>query len=209
MDAGGHQAGETVCLRNPLRVRQPVFGLPGNPVSAMVSFELLVGRPSAAWPVTVRSSTRLSAIAARAGSIAGPTGRPTSSGPPLPWTSAGPGGCAPWPARTRTTFWPWPRPTPWPYCPMAKAWTRRDGRRRSSPTPIGWSSTRSREGSGGGEQLGARRHLRRRPAAGPGSGAMPATGPLVDSHGRVHDDLRIRSPTGATCAASTACPSTA
>ena len=58
LDAGRHPAGQAVRLRRSSASGTPVFGLPGNPVSSLVSFELfarpalrrLAGHPDAARP---------------------------------------------------------------------------------------------------------------------------------------------------------------
>ena len=96
----------------------PVFGLPGNPVSSMVSFELL------ARPALRRMAGHAEPAAARRcrrwpprPSAGGPTARSTSSASPPSATATACCRCARPAARGRTTSPPWPGPTP--CCPLA------------------------------------------------------------------------------------------
>ena len=76
VDAGGDPTGQAVRLRHPRGTGTPVFGLPGNPVSAMVSFELSgSARASAAWPATAHSTTRWSDAVAETASPRQPDGK--------------------------------------------------------------------------------------------------------------------------------------
>ena len=120
LDADRHPAGQALRLRR-WSTATPVFGLPGNPVSSMVSFELLrPPRPAARWPGHAEPPRPPRGPGRRRRGLraAGPTARSTSSG----W----------WPSATRdgalhvalgrrpglaTTSPPWPRPTPWPSLP--------------------------------------------------------------------------------------------
>ena len=126
LDAGGHQAGQAAGVRHrrpaPTVARVPVFGLPGNPVSSMVSFELFA-RPGLR-PMMGRAAADLDRPRVRAVVDEPLRRRPDGKihfarvvcrygeRRPLP-RAARPA------ARARTTSAPWSAPTPWPCCPTA------------------------------------------------------------------------------------------
>jgi molybdenum cofactor synthesis domain-containing protein len=97
----------------------PVFGLPGNPVSSMVSFELFA-RPGLRQMMGHADNGQVRLWPTRP-SAASPTARPTTpvctarSGPTVATTSD------PWVARAVTSWWPRRQPRHWPWCPTATA----------------------------------------------------------------------------------------
>ena len=95
LDADRHQAGQAVRLR-PARgpTPVPVFGLPGNPVSSLVSFELLA-RPALRQMMGHRQSTARVPAVADERSAAVPTARPTSPGSRRVRAPTGASTCAP------------------------------------------------------------------------------------------------------------------
>ncbi len=100
----------------------PVFGLPGNPVSAMVSFELFV-RPGVRRIAGHHVLHRV-VVPAVTECRPGPDVRredPLRPAAAVRWTRTDGGDCDRWSDRTPTSCWPWPRPTPWLSSPTAGA----------------------------------------------------------------------------------------
>ena len=111
----------------------PVFGLPGNPVSSMVSFELFA-RPALrrmmGHPTVRLDRPRVRAVAdedfARR-----PDGKTHFARVVAAWPTTAASTCAPPAARAPTCCGPWPWPTRWPSSPTATA-SRRAATSRSS-----------------------------------------------------------------------------
>ena len=82
----------------------PVFGLPGNPVSAMVSFELFV-RPAVRRMAGHSVLERLTVPGHGGGTAGAPTRRQDALRPlgPVASTTRAPGGSGPWSDRSRTS----------------------------------------------------------------------------------------------------------
>ena len=106
---------------------RPVFGLPGNPVSSMVSFELFARpglRRMAGHADDRLHRPRLAAVADEAFARR-PDGKVhfvrvvvrSTPATAAAWSSRSAG------ARARTSWRPWPAPTGWPCCPTATAST--------------------------------------------------------------------------------------
>ena len=107
-----------------------VFGLPGNPVSSMVSYEVLA-RPGLRRMAGRADADLRRPIAWRRSSTAARCAAPATAGPPSSGCGpvsrpTGAATCAAPAARVPTSFTPWPRPTGWPWWPRA---------RRSPPAP--------------------------------------------------------------------------
>ena len=99
----------------------PIFGLPGNPVSSLISFELLA-RPALRRMMGHRRLARPSLVGvADVDWLAVPTARSTSCGSPARSPTTAATTCVPCRCRAATS-WRRPRsPTPWPSCPTAPA----------------------------------------------------------------------------------------
>ena len=181
----------------------PVFGLPGNPVSAMVSFELfvrpalrrlgghhvlhrpdrLVDRPMSTCPAARRQAPSLRARVTprRHDVVAGPHDRRPGV-PPAPFHVRGQRADPPSRRRRRRGRGAGRRAADRPRSAECRCLTR--------SVPHARSRWRSRDGPGARGTLGAAAssQARKLPVR---SQTMPLEGPLVDRYGRVHDDLRI------------------
>ena len=151
----------------------PVFGLPGNPVSSLVSFELFARPASAAAggprrpdPARGRERWRRSTSSAR------PTASCTSSRRSRPRRSTAPCRSGPRVARARTASARWPTPTPWRTCPTGDG-PRRPATGRGLVAPTA-SDLPGRHVTTVPVSIGARRHPGDEPSA------APLDGPLVD-----------------------------